>query len=71
MCFQFKPPDPLPEPVPPLTDLDRLIDDLIAFAGAWAGAHLHGNWTVADARKKVRLETERLRCIESMKRQGL
>ena len=66
MCFQFR-----PQPEEPLPDFDALCDELIDFAAAWAGVHLHGEVSVGEARAKVRMETERLRCVESMKRQGL
>jgi hypothetical protein len=49
MCFQFRPPDPLPETP---TGMDALVDDLLGFASAWAGLHLVGKLTVTEARAR-------------------
>jgi hypothetical protein len=61
MCFQFKP-DPLPEPVRPLTDLERLADDVLNFAVAWASVRFHGLTAAqaGEARRLVQAETARL-----------
>ena len=71
MCMQFRPPDPLPERLPP-PGMDALIDDLLGFASAWAEARFRGDgWTVDEARRVVRFEIEKLTAIRRMMEDGL
>ena len=44
MCFRSKS-EPLPQPLRPMTDLGRLIDDLLGYVAAWAKCA----FTAADA----------------------
>ena len=70
MCFQFL--EPLPEPVRPMSELDRLVDDLLGFASSWAEARFYGgDWTVDEARRVVRHEIEKLNAIYRMREDGL
>jgi hypothetical protein len=71
MCMQFRPPDPLPEPMPPLQPMDLLIDDILGFAQAWSELRFRGVSDVGQARALVQYEIERLRCIAKMIEDGL
>ena len=70
MCMQFRPPDPLPEPVP-ASGIDALIGELIDLAGAWAAVRLRGVVSVREASQMVQAETERLRCVAKMMEDGV
>lgn len=69
MCMHWQP-DPLPEP-PPMTDLDRLCDDVLDLAVAWSEAFLVGRLNVHEARRLVQHETEKLRAVRRMMEAGL
>lgn len=55
----------------PMSDLDRLCDDLIGLASAWSDVRLRGVSDVCEARRLVQYETERLRCIAKMMEDGI
>jgi hypothetical protein len=75
MCFVFRqlPDDPPPEPVRPLTDLDRLADDVLAFAIAWSAVRFRGLTAAqaGDARRLVQAETQQLEAYHQAMEAGL
>ena len=54
-----------------MTDLDRLIDDVLDLAVAWTDVFLVGKLTVHEARQKVRFKIEKLRAVRRMMEEGI
>ena len=67
MCFQFRPPDPLPEP----PGVDALAGDVLDLAIAWSDVHLNGKLALPEARAMVRFEIEKLNAIRAAMESGL